>query len=55
MDGRGEVCLEEEVERLRRIGMSPAEIAERTGLDQAWVEQVLVTPLEEEGLGAGEG
>ncbi len=48
MDGRGEVCLEEEVERLRRTGMSPAEISARMGLDQEWVEQVMVVPPDEE-------
>jgi hypothetical protein len=42
MEDRGEVCLEEEVERLRRSGLSAAEISERMGVDEAWVESVLV-------------
>ena len=37
----GEVCLEEEVERLRRSGMSAAEISRTMGVDQAWVEALL--------------
>jgi hypothetical protein len=37
----GEVCLEEEVERLRREGMSAAEISRTMGVDQAWVEDLL--------------
>jgi hypothetical protein len=37
----GEVCLEEEVERLRRSGMSAAEISRMMGVDQAWVEALL--------------
>ena len=39
-DGR-EVCLEEEVDRLRRSGMSAAEIAQTMGVDQSWVEQLI--------------
>ncbi len=37
----GEVCLEEEVERLRRSGMSGVEISRTMGVDQAWVEALL--------------
>ena len=37
----GEVCLEEEVERLRRSGMSGVEISRTMGVDQAWVESLL--------------
>ena len=40
-DGR-EVCLEEEVERLRRSGMAAAEISQKMGVDQSWVESLLV-------------
>jgi len=40
-EGSGEVCLEETVERLRREGLSDAEIAERLGLDVAWVSEVV--------------
>jgi hypothetical protein len=36
-----EVCLEEEVERLRRSGMSGVEISRTMGVDQAWVEALL--------------
>jgi hypothetical protein len=36
-----EVCLEEEVERLRRSGMSAAEISRTMGVDQAWVESLI--------------
>jgi hypothetical protein len=39
--GGEEVCLEEEVERLRRSGMSAAEISRTMGVDQAWVEALL--------------
>ena len=39
-DGR-EVCLEEEVERLRRSGMSPREIASAMGVDESWVEGLI--------------
>ena len=46
MEDRGEVCLAEEVERLRRLGLSDEEIAGRMGVDAAWV-QTLVSPEEE--------
>jgi hypothetical protein len=36
-----EVCLEEEVERLRRSGMSGVEISRTMGVDQTWVEALL--------------
>jgi hypothetical protein len=41
MEDRREVCLEEEVERLRRSGMSVAEISRTMGVDQSWVEQLI--------------
>ena len=41
MDNKGEVCLEEEVERRRRSGMSTDEIAQDMGVDPAWVEGLL--------------
>ncbi len=47
LDNRGEVCLEEEVERRRRAGMAPEEIAREMGLDPGWVES-LVARLPEE-------
>ena len=43
MEDRGEVCMAEEVERLRRLGLSDEEIAERMGVDAAWVD-TLVSP-----------
>ena len=41
MESGGEVCLEEEVERLRRSGMSAAEISRKMGGDQGWVEDLI--------------
>ncbi len=41
MERGGEVCLEEEVERLRRSGKSKDEIAETMGVDPTWVEQLI--------------
>lgn len=38
MDNKGEVCLEEEVEKRRRSGMSTEEIAQDMGVDPAWVQ-----------------
>ena len=43
MEDRGEVCLAEEIERLRRIGLSDEEIASRMGVEVTWVE-TLVSP-----------
>jgi hypothetical protein len=45
LDNRGEVCLEEEVEKRRRSGMSTEEIAQDMGVDPAWV-QSLVSMME---------
>jgi len=47
MEDRDEVCLAEEVERLRRFGLSDGEIANRMGVDASWVE-TLVSPGEDE-------
>ena len=47
MEDRGEVCLAEEVERLRRLGISDGEIASRIGVDASWVE-TLISPGEDE-------
>ncbi len=41
MNGKGEVCLEEEVERRRRSGMSTDEIARDMGVDPAWIESLV--------------
>jgi hypothetical protein len=46
-DGR-EVCLEEEVERLRRSGTSVAEISRTMGVDQSWVETLVVRVSDED-------
>ena len=45
MEERGEVCLAEEVERLRRLGLSDGEVASRLGVDVSWVE-TLISPDE---------
>jgi predicted transposase YdaD len=44
---RGELCLAEEVERLRQLGLSDEEVAGRLGVDVSWVES-LVSPEDEE-------
>jgi hypothetical protein len=41
LDNRGEVCLEEEVEKRRRSGMSTEEIAQDMGVDAAWVQSLI--------------
>lgn len=41
MDDSGEVCLEEEVEKLRRSGMSAPEISRRMGVELSWVETLV--------------
>ena len=41
MEGGREVCLEEEVEKMRRSGMSTDEIAQQMGVDPAWVESLI--------------
>ena len=47
MEDRREVCLEEEVARLRRSGMSTHEIARTMGVDEGWVDD-LVSMLPDE-------
>jgi transposase len=47
LEERGELCLAEEVERLRQLGLSDKEVASRLGVDVSWVE-TLVSPGEEE-------
>ncbi|MGH3109146.1 MAG: hypothetical protein ACRDN7_11160 [Rubrobacter sp.] len=47
MEDRGEVCLAEEVERYRRLGLSDGEIASKMGVDASWVETV-VSPGDDE-------
>ncbi len=41
MESKGEVCFEEEVEKMRRSGMSTQEISQRMGVDPAWVESLV--------------
>ncbi len=48
MEERGEVCLAEEAERLRRSGLGIDEVARHMGVDVAWVETVVVTHEEDE-------
>ena len=47
MEERGEVCLAEEVERLRRLGFSDGEIASKMGVDASWVETVISSEEDE--------
>ena len=47
MEERGEVCLAEEVERLRQLGLSDEEVATKLGVDVSWVK-TLVSPGQEE-------
>ena len=47
MEERGEVCTAEEVECLRRLGLSDGEVASRLGVDVSWVE-TLISPGEDE-------
>ena len=47
MEERGELCLAEEVERLRQLGLSDEEVASRLGVDASWVE-TLVSPGEDD-------
>jgi hypothetical protein len=46
LDNKGEVCLEEEVEKRRRSGMSTEAIAQEMGVDPSWVES-LVSMMED--------
>jgi DNA-directed RNA polymerase specialized sigma24 family protein len=48
MQDRGELCLAEEVESLRQLGLSDEEVASRLGVDVSWVES-LISPGEETG------
>ncbi len=47
MDERGELCLAEEVERLRQLGLSDEEVASKLGVDASWVE-TLASPGEDD-------
>jgi DNA-directed RNA polymerase specialized sigma24 family protein len=48
LEDRREVCLEEEVERLRRSGMSASEIARAMGVDEGWVESLVSISADED-------
>lgn len=52
MDNRGEVCLEEEVGRIRRSGMSVREISASLGLEPVWVAEIVEMLPDEEPYGA---
>jgi hypothetical protein len=47
LEDRREVCLEEEVDRLWRSGMSAAEIARTMGVDEGWVETTISMQADE--------
>lgn len=49
MENRGEVCLEEEVGRLRSSGMSVQEISDAMGVEPAWVASLVEMMPEEPG------
>jgi hypothetical protein len=49
LEDRGEVCLAEEVERLRRLDFSDGEIANKLGVDASWVETVVSSGEDEPG------
>ena len=49
MEDRGEVCLAEEVERFRQLGLSDEEIASKMGVDASWVETVVSSVEDEPG------
>ncbi len=57
MEGDREVCLEEEVEKMRRSGMSTGEISKKMGVDPAWVESLISMWGDEEpsATSSGEG
>ena len=48
MENKGEVCLEEEVERRWRSGMSTDAIAQDMGVDPSWVESLVSMVADEE-------
>jgi DNA-directed RNA polymerase specialized sigma24 family protein len=49
LEDRGDVCLAEEVERYRRLGLSDGEIASKMGIDESWVETVVSSGEDEPG------
>jgi hypothetical protein len=49
LEDRSEVCLAEEIERFRRLGLSDGEIASKMGVDASWVETVVSSGEDEAG------
>jgi predicted regulator of amino acid metabolism with ACT domain len=41
LENGGDVCFEEEVEQMRRSGMSTDEIAQQMGVDRIWVDSIV--------------
>ena len=41
LENGGDVCFEEEVEQMRRSGMSTDEIAQRMGVERTWVDSIV--------------
>jgi DNA-directed RNA polymerase specialized sigma24 family protein len=48
LEDRREVCLEEEVARLRRSGMSAREISREMGVEEGWVESLISMSADED-------
>jgi orotate phosphoribosyltransferase-like protein len=55
LEDRREVCLEEEVARLRRTGMSTSEIAREIGVDEGWVESLISMSADEDSSAENHG
>ena len=53
MESKGEVCLEEEVEKRRRSGMSTDEISQDLGVDPSWVESLVSMVADEDSSTTG--
>ena len=53
MNNKGEVCLEEEVEKRRRSGMSTDEISQDLGVDPSWVESLVSMVADEDSSTTG--
>ena len=53
MESKGEVCLEEEVEKRRRSGMSTDEISQDLGVDPSWVESLVSMVADEDSTTTG--
>ena len=41
LENGGDVCFEEEVEQMRRSGMSTDEIAQQMGVERTWVDSIV--------------